>query len=166
MNPRRYNIHIVKTVLKVVLSIACYLGFTLYTVPAYNNIMAYADEKLLLNKKHVVVGEKAISVEISDTEEKRVKGLSGRENLSKDTGMLFIFDTADKHGIWMKDMKINIDIIWFNTYGEIIYFVEDVKPDSYPKAFYPNQEGKYVLEVPSGFVKKEGLKIGDKIDLY
>ncbi len=166
MNPRRINPHVLKVSLKIGLAVLCYLAFAIYTVPAYKNIRVYADEKLISNKKYIIMGDSAVLVDVVKTEEERALGLSGKENLLDHTGMLFVFERPDKYGIWMKDMKFDIDIIWFNEYGEIIYFFENVTPASYPKTFTPPQDSLYILEVPAGFVKREGLKIGDKIDLY
>ncbi len=146
---------------------------TIWAVPLYYQIrptfektQTFIEEKILSNKKNIVIGGTSLLVEVADTQEERTQGLSGKEQLSEKSGMLFVFDEPDKYGFWMKDMKFAIDIIWFNKYGEIIYVVEDARPESYPTTFLPPTASLFVLEVPTGFVKKEGLKIGDKIDLY
>ena len=160
------NIYFIKVFLKVTLSIICYLFFTLYTVPMYHNVRAYVDEKMFLTKRALVVGETNIIVDVVDTPESRQLGLSGRKNLEQGHGMLFVFQLSDMHGFWMKDMNFNIDIIWFNEYGEVSYYVENISPDTYPTVFAPPTKSLYVLEVPFGFVKEKGIKLGDKIDLY
>lgn len=166
MNPNRNNFYFLKISLKVVLSVACYLAFTLYTVPAYTHVRAYVDEKLFSDKRNIVVGETSILVDVVDTAEERKRGLSGRRELPENNGMFFIFQESSTHGFWMKDMNFAIDIIWFNEYGEAVYFVENIKPETYPTIFASPEESRYVLEVPAGFVEREGIKLGDKIDLY
>jgi len=54
------------------------------------------------------------SVSIADDEAERIKGLAGVASLGPQEGKLFDFDTEEKWGIWMKGMKIPIDIIWLN----------------------------------------------------
>jgi uncharacterized membrane protein (UPF0127 family) len=152
--------------LKVVLSIACYLLFTIYTVPTYKNVRAYVDERISTKKQNMIIGETAMQIIIVDTPESRQKGLSNREPLEEHEGMLFVFEENGQHGIWMKDMKFEIDIIWFNEYGEIIHYAENVSPDTYPQVFDAPQKSRYVLETLAGFVKQEGIKLGDKVDLY
>lgn len=152
--------------LKVGLSVICYLAFTLYTVPMYKNVRAYVDEKISSTTKTIVVGSTPITIEVADTPEKRIQGLSGREELRNNEGMFFIFEEIDFHGLWMKDMNFSIDIIWFDEYAEVVYIVQDIHPDTYPTVFKTPTKSKYVLEVPAGFVKREGIKLGDKIDLY
>ncbi len=166
MNASKDNLYLIKIILKVVLSIICYLAFTLYTVPAYNNIRAFVDEKMFSNKRSVVVGETALIVDVAETPKDRERGLSKRKQLPENNGMLFIFEQKQINKFWMKDMNFSIDIIWFNEYGEIIHFEESVSPDTYPKLFGPEESSQYILEVPAGFVKDKALKLGDTIELY
>lgn len=166
MNPSKDNLYLIKIILKVVLSIICYLAFTLYTVPAYNNVRAFIDEKMFSNKRSIVVGETALIVDVVETPKDRERGLSGRRELLDNSGMLFIFEEKQINKFWMKDMKFSIDIIWFNEYGEIIYLAENVSPGTYPQLFGPDEHSQYVLEVRAGFVKEKGFKLGDTIELY
>ena len=55
---------------------------------------------------------KEIKIILAKSDSEKTKGLSGRKDLPKDQGMLFIFDHKDKYGFWMKDMKFPIDIIY------------------------------------------------------
>ena len=121
----------------------------------YENITWEKERKLF------GVGGALISVEIADTQEARVQGLSGREFFPEDAGLLFIFEEEAKHGIWMKDMLLDIDIIWLDNSFTIVSIEEDVSPNTYPKVFTPKTPARYVLEVPAGFVQKHGINIGD-----
>jgi uncharacterized membrane protein (UPF0127 family) len=160
------NIYFIKVFLKVTLSIICYLLFTIYTIPAYKNVRAYVDQKVNTRTINVVLGTAVVRAQIVDTPESRKNGLSNREPLKEDEGMLFIFEEMEDHGIWMKDMKFSIDILWLNEYGEVLHYVEEASPDSYPEVFSASQNSKYVLEIQAGSIKREGIKLGDKIDLY
>jgi uncharacterized membrane protein (UPF0127 family) len=42
------------------------------------------------------------------------QGLSRRPSLAKGTGMLFIFDTLDRHTMWMPDMNFPLDVVWLD----------------------------------------------------
>ncbi len=159
------NRDLITLILKVVLSIVCYLGFTIYTVPMYHNVREYFDQKLA-DKKGVVIGDTSLVVEVVSDKEGQEKGLSNREVLEEGTGMFFIFNEKDFHSIWMKDMKISLDVLWFNEFGEIIFFVENMSPDTYPTIYTPPQKAKYIIEAPAGFIKKEEIKLGDTIEFY
>lgn len=110
--------------------------------------------------ERVVVGGVSVLVEIADTPENKQRGLSGRSSLPEGSGMLFIFDTDDEWGIWMKDMLFPIDIIWANTEGRVVGVVENASPDSYPKVFSPSRPARYVLEVPAGFAAEHKIREG------
>lgn len=114
----------------------------------------------------VHISNTVIRVEVAHTQQKREQGLSGRPSLAQGRGMLFVFDRQDAWGIWMKGMQFPLDIIWTNATGTIITIAHNVSPDTYPTIFYPAQAtALYVLEVPAGFAKKQGIVEGTKIQL-
>lgn len=106
-----------------------------------------------------------IVVEIADDEFERVQGLSDREMLEEGTGLLFFHDRSDYQRYWMKDMNFPIDIIWIDG-DEVVGFVEAAQPEEPPLTIYtsPAPVDK-VLEVSSGFVAENGIKIGDILDI-
>lgn len=108
-----------------------------------------------------IISLKDIQLEIADTPEKRVQGLSGRKELAQGQGMLFVFDTLQKAGIWMKDMNFPIDIIWFDEQKTVVYIKEHATPESFPEVFIPSTPASFVLEVPAGFAKERGIEMGD-----
>lgn len=123
-----------------------------------------------LSKKEIIVAGKTLEVELADTEEKRAKGLSNRNILGPNEGMLFIFASKDVvPSFWMKDMTFPIDIIWINDdkiaeidkVAEIQANVSDAKL----KLYTPAKAVDYVLEVNAGFCNKYGIKVGDSVDL-
>jgi len=113
------------------------------------------------NTTRIILGDAVVTAKVAKNDEQHSKGLSGVQQLKDGEGMLFIFKEDDLHGIWMKDMKINIDIVWLNKEKKVIYIVKNATPESYPKkTFKPNKPARYVLEVPSGFVTKNKIVIG------
>ncbi len=114
---------------------------------------------------YVLIGGKKLKVDVADTEESREEGLSDRKSLGQDEGMLFIFEESGLYAFWMKDMNFSIDIIWISADNKIVYIQKNATPDSYPKAFSPGKQAKYVLEVATGFSDKNNLKEGDSMQL-
>jgi uncharacterized membrane protein (UPF0127 family) len=90
-------------------------------------------------------------------------GLSGISDL-QNSGMLFFYPQVKTVNFWMKDMLIDLDIIWLGCDGQILGWQADAKPSDYPKT-YPSPKLNYVLEVESGFVAKNQLKVDDKLEL-
>lgn len=107
---------------------------------------------------------KEISLIVVSTSETRTKGLSGMESLPENTAMLFSFNEPDRYGIWMKDMKFSIDILWLDEKGKIIHIENDISPDTYPKVFTPLEISSYVLEANVGFAKENDLKVGKTLN--
>jgi len=112
----------------------------------------------------VKINEAVLKVEVASNNTERAKGLSGRESLSADTGMLFVFNNSGKYSFWMKDMNFPIDIIWIDENSKIVFIEKDAKPESYPALLGGLVDSKYVLETVSGFTSKNNIKIGDRVD--
>ena len=90
----------------------------------------------------------------------RARGLSGREMLGEREAMLFIFDEPDYYGIWMKDMKFPIDIIWLDDELKIIGLEKNINPNTFPEKFSPPSPAKFVLEVNGGWSDENKIKEG------
>jgi len=108
----------------------------------------------------IQIGDNLIKVSIADTKETQAEGLSGRESLGQDEGMLFIFEKPDKYGFWMKEMNFAIDIVWIDESKKIIGVEKNVEPETFPKTFYPENPIKYALELPSGYAVKHDIDSG------
>lgn len=111
----------------------------------------------------VQVGSAIVRAEVANTPALWTRGLSGHAGLGENEGMLFVFNEEAGHGIWMKDMRFAIDIIWATQDGTVVTIKENATPESYPEAFYPAEPALYVLEVPAGFAGRAGVAVGDKI---
>jgi len=102
-------------------------------------------------------------MEVADTPQARQRGLMFRERLPADTGMLFIFPVSAPHRFWMKNCKFPIDIIWLNQEKQIVFVAQSVPPckrDPCPEYGPKDQLSLYVIEAPTGFSKKEELRVG------
>jgi hypothetical protein len=116
-------------------------------------------------QRTVTVGDTTIYVETVATNAARERGLSGRDNLAPNSGMLFVFDTDQEWGIWMKDMKFSIDILWLAQDGTVVTVAPNVSPNSYPQSFRPTTPARYVLELPAGFAVQHSIGVGSKFTL-
>jgi len=118
--------------------------------------------RFVVRKNYLQVGNTQVAVEVRDTEEGRDQGLSNREKLAEDEGMLFVVDQPGIYGFWMKGMKFPLDFVWIkdNAVAEITEDVEVGRMDIRPKETVDK-----VLEVNSGWVKQNNVRVGDKIKL-
>jgi len=130
-----------------------FIIFLLFAKKYSNKDFKYLDIK---------IGQAPLRVALADNVFLRKQGLSGKENLEKDQGMLFIFKVPLKYSFWMKGMRFSIDVIWINKDKKVIGFNEDIKKD-FSKLIKPPGKVKYVLETKNGFVAKNKIKIGDEL---
>lgn len=119
------------------------------------------------NLAQMKVGSAVVRVDIADTVGKRQQGLSGRENLPRDQGMLFTFDAPLKYSFWMKDMRFPLDFIWIRE-GRVVDITENVPypiGNSPPATVQPQEPATAVLEVNADFTERHSIKIGDAVDI-
>jgi uncharacterized membrane protein (UPF0127 family) len=85
--------------------------------------------------------------------------------MSKNDGMFFTFDgPAQRHGMWMKNMKIPLDIIWLSEDMSIVYINYDVPvcSDNGPCPTVSSvYKSKYAIELNAGTALRLALKRGD-----
>ena len=119
--------------------------------------------------KVVEINGNKIEVVVADTDEKRKVGLADTKSLNSNQGMLFIFPTKDvKPTFWMKDMEIDIDIIWIND-NKIVQIDKNVKApdattiDAKLETFKATNPIDYVLEVPAMYSDRNKIKVGDSV---
>ena len=117
------------------------------------------------SKAIVEIGGREISVEIADEPDEQVQGLSGREGLPENEGMLFVFERPGFYKFWMKEMRFAIDVVWIGADWKIVGVSRNVLPESYPGAILPPARAQYVLELDAGLAAKYGLKPGDNVIL-
>ena len=120
--------------------------------------------------KEIKIGTILVKAEVADTLDKRVKGLSGRNSMDWDSGMLFVFETKDTiPTFWMKDMLFPLDILWISN-GKIIKIDKNVplpasgSSDQSLPTYTTSIPVEYVLEVNAGFADKYNVKVGDTVD--
>lgn len=102
-------------------------------------------------------------VEIADNDLERSRGLMFRELMDDDQGMLFIHDNQQPLAYWMKNTKIPLDILYFDSRRHLVSQQRDVPPCSLGNRCppYPSHEAAmYVLELNAGQAAKLGLKNG------
>lgn len=114
------------------------------------------------------LNEKKFQFELVNTAGSRTQGLSGRQKIGTD-GMLFVFFESGYHGIWMKEMEFDLDLIWLDESGKIIDLdlllpaPKTANLNDLP-VYQPSLPASMVLEVPAGFVQKHQIQVGQFIE--
>ena len=114
----------------------------------------------------VEINGKRLVVEIPATKATRSKGLMFRDELAKDSGMLFVFPNERRRKFWMKNMLIPLDIVYIDSQRRIVSMALNAQSCvDEPCASYPSGvPARYVLEINAGDAAFLNLKVGDEID--
>ena len=109
--------------------------------PAYSDVCEHSFLEIKFNQ---TVTE--ITVEIADTYAERKKGLMFRDNLKKDSGMLFVYDKPGEVGFWMKNTLIPLDLAFADAKGKVVSIASNTEPLSLD-LIYGGKGIQYVLEI-------------------
>jgi len=135
---------------------------------AYIEIESAQTQQQEQNKTALVsLGGVNVTASLSTTPDSQSKGLSIKDSLNENEGMLFIFESPQKYSFWMKDMKFPIDIIWINSTGKIVHIEKNLSPCYLLlpcPSYAPKNDSLYVLEVVSNFTNKFGVSVGDSVE--
>lgn len=106
----------------------------------------------------------SLHVDVARTQLEKVRGLSGRESLGDNEGMLFVFDTPSIYGFWMKGMRFPIDIVWIDG-NTVVGVTERVDPQVGVREedlvlYYSPAFSDRVLELRSGRASELGIQEG------
>jgi uncharacterized protein len=106
-----------------------------------------------------------IAVELATTASQREYGLMNRISMPEDRGMLFVYPVEIKQAMWMKNMLLELDVIFIAESGQIVSLLYDIPPcKSEPCPVYkPTENARYMLEVNAGFVAKRHLTTGQSV---
>ena len=104
--------------------------------------------------------EQRLDVEIADTAGERTTGLSGRQSLASNAGMLFVIPQHGS-GFWMKDTLIPLSVAFLGPCGEIVA-IADMEPLSL-QLHDTDRPYSFGLEVNQGWFRQHNLSVGDKV---
>jgi uncharacterized protein len=96
------------------------------------------------------------------SDEDRAMGLMFRPSLPLDRGMIFVFETSAFHGIWMKNCRFPIDILWLDEEKRVVHVAEAVPPcrEEPCPVYSPMRRAAYVVELNAGQARREGAVVG------
>ena len=116
----------------------------------------------------VHIRELVIQAETAVTAEERGQGLSDRQSLADDAGMLFFMAVERVPGFHMSNMLIPLDFLWISTSGTVVDLTENVlhpgaNDGEVLTGISPSEPVKYVLEVNAGVIETWDLQVGDLV---
>lgn len=95
---------------------------------------------------------------IADDETRRARGLMFVQQMDADAGMLFIYPTAQRISMWMKNTHIPLDMLFVTAAGRVAKVVANTQPMS-TKTIESGKEVTAVIELNAGTAAR--LHIGE-----
>ncbi len=136
------------------------------------------------NIESVKISGEWFQLELALDNETRFKGLSGRDHIEPDGGMLFVFPRATSQKFVMRDCLVDIDIIFLDPAGRITAMHHmPIEPPRDPETEPLNDRGlnqdyedrlpkypsryaaQFVIELAGGTLERLNLSEGDLIEL-
>ena len=118
------------------------------------------------DRRSVCIGGACFDAEIAVTADERARGLMFRESLPPGTGMLFVFPREGRHGFWMKNTLIELDIVFIGADRRVVDIARRAQPcrrEPCPQ-YFPAAPAAYALEIAGGLAARHGIAAGDPVE--
>jgi len=109
----------------------------------------------------LTAGMHRVRAELADRVDTRMTGLMHRTALAQNAGMLFVFDEAAIHCMWMKNTLIPLSVAFVDEAGAVIN-VADMQPHS-EQSHCAARPARYALEMSRGWFAERGIGPGSRL---
>ena len=106
-------------------------------------------------------GMHVIRAEVADSFATRAQGLMHRKSLAQNAGMLFVFEEAAIHCMWMKNTLIPLSVAFLDERGAVVS-IADMQPHS-EQSHCAARPARYALEMNLGWFAQRGIKPGARL---
>ncbi len=123
------------------------------------------------SKGTIAINNHSISTEIAETPAERQRWLTFRSGeMPLSSALLLVYDKADLYSLWLLNIQFNIDLIWFDGAGNIVYIKQDAAPckntlDAVQCTYKNTIPARYVLAATTGFIDYHNITKDSKIKL-
>ncbi len=140
------------------------LWFIVITLPIFVALPTVIACPISLPTMDVVVGNARLKLEIATTPEARECGLSRRDTLPPDHGVLFVVPKPIILDFWMAETDLLLSIAFLNE-SEKILSIQDMMPDQPKVHFRSPAPARYAIEVNQGWFAEHNVAVGDVIEV-
>ncbi len=118
----------------------------------------------------VTISGRTFHLELATDDASRYQGLSDREHIADDGGMLFVFPSARELAFVMRRCLVPIDLIYLDPTGRIVALhAMTVEPydrsDAELKKYRSGWPAQFAIELQAGMIDQLSLKTGQLIQL-
>lgn len=125
----------------------------------------------------VALGSETFTLELADDPVTRQRGLSGRDSIDRNGGMLFVLPRPEPFVMVMRDCPKPIDVAFLDAHGRVVTLHEmqpepprrsDETPFQYEKRlrrYASGEPAQFAVETAGGRLRELGIAVGDRIPL-
>ncbi len=125
----------------------------------------------------VAIGGETFQLELAVDPATRYRGLSGRDSIPRNGGMLFVMARSEPFAMVMRDCAVPIDVAFLDSEARVIAIQEmqpepprrrDESPIAYERRLRPYSSGgpaRFAIETAGGRLHQLGLAVGQRIPL-
>ncbi|HET7149449.1 MAG TPA: DUF192 domain-containing protein [Candidatus Nitrosopolaris sp.] len=119
----------------------------------------------------VRINHDVIKVEVANSSAEKERWLMFRhEKMPFNSAMILVYDKPDLYSMWLLNIGYNLDLIWFDEHGNVVYMVKDVPPcrstfDMADCTYKNTKPAKYVVAATAGFIDKHRVNKDSRINL-
>ena len=106
-------------------------------------------------------GMHLIRAEVADRDAARAMGLMHRTALAPNAGMLFVFEEAAVHCMWMKNTPLPLSVAFIDAGGAIIN-IADMQPRT-EVSHCAARPARFALEMAQGWFAERGIRAGARL---
>ena len=122
-------------------------------------------------KGTVRIDDDVITVEIAETAAETQRWMTFRQDrLPLDAAMLIKHDSLDLYEVAMLNIEYNLDLIWFDDSGNVVYLIKDAPPcenlfETVSCTYKTTKQALYVMAATSGFIDNHDIFVGSKMTI-
>ncbi len=118
---------------------------------------------------YIKIADCKIAVETAKTDRERQIGLSNRNSLPENKGMLFIMPRPKIQTFWMLNMNFPLDFVWIRN-NKVAALHKNIPAPAEGESgasitVSPNSPVDKVLEINAGKAEQCGIKVGDSVEI-
>jgi len=123
------------------------------------------------DKGTIKIDNSIINVEIAESDAERQRWLKFREdNFQLNSGMIIVYPKLDYHELWLINILYNLDIMWFDENGNLVYMKKNEKPcenilDPQKCTVKTTIPAKYIVVSSSGFIQENNITNSSKLTI-
>lgn len=116
----------------------------------------------ILRTTQLKINDYSVTAELAVSDKEKSCGLSFRDFLAKDHGMLFVYFKDRFLTFWMKDTRIPLSIAFLDAEGVILNIL-DMEPMNTAPRYRSSGSARYALEMTTNWFSEHQVKAGDQV---